>query len=857
MSLSNLINRWRHDPSIIESIEAWETIPARKANLVPFPENLHPAIVYGLQTEDIHSLYSHQNDTFHAISNHQNVVIVTGTSSGKSLCYNLPVASTLINYDDASALYLFPTKALAHDQLSKFNSWLAGINQYTGLDKLSNYSISTASYDGDTPITARSQVRTKARIIFSNPDMLHAGILPQHTRWESFFKGLRFVIIDEMHTYRGVFGSHVANVIRRLKRIAGHYGTEIQFILTSATIGNPLEHAQNLIEESVVVIDEDGSARGENHFLIYNPPIIDPDLGIRASVINESIRLADDLYTSEIQTIVFSRTRRSVEILLSLFRSSILQQYQSSPTYQDSIRAYRSGYLPAHRRIIEAGLRSGSVRTVIATSALELGIDIGHMGAALLVGFPGSISGTWQQAGRAGRGQNSSVIVLMSSSSPVDQFLAKHPQYLFSQSPEQARINPDNLLILLSHLKCAIFELPFKRGDCFGNLESEFVFEFLDLLIKDGSILKSEGNYYWLSDAYPSGSISLRNTSAKRFPLQTQEENQIERIGEIDESSAFWMVHPGAIYLHEGDTYIVDDLDYENQVVTLQSISVDYYTRPTQKTEITLIEQIQEKNTHGCIVSFGNINVKEQVTGFNKHLWMTNERIDFVELTLPPSELVTQGYFVKINEKTVNTLREQGLWNNDPNDYGPDWKPQRKSARERDNFTCQVCGIIETDHQHHVHHKIPFRSFNSYGEANNLGNLVTLCSNCHKRVETGVRIRTGLSGLTHLIGYLAPFYLMCDQIDIGVYSDPQSHLNAMGPILCAFDRIPGGMGFSQRLYDIHNELFINAYELTSKCGCNDGCPSCVGPGGEFGGGSKKESLAILEILTNYSGTTDN
>jgi len=314
MTLSNLIDHWRRDPSITECIQAWETIPAKEAAFVPFPENIHPALVFGLRMEGIQSLYLHQYDTFHAITNNKNVVIVTGTSSGKSLCYNLPVANTLINFNDASALYLFPTKALAQDQLSKFNSWLAEIYKYEGIKKTPAFSIHAANYDGDKPINARSKTRTKARVVFSNPDMLHAGILPQHTRWESFFKGLRFVIIDEMHTYRGVFGSHVANVIRRLKRIANHYETEIQFILTSATIGNPLEHAQNLIEEPAVVINKDGSARGENHFLIYNPPIIDPDLGIRASVINESIRLADDLFTSDIQTIVFSRTRRSVVI---------------------------------------------------------------------------------------------------------------------------------------------------------------------------------------------------------------------------------------------------------------------------------------------------------------------------------------------------------------------------------------------------------------------------------------------------------------------------------------------------------------------------------------------------------------
>ncbi len=415
----------------------------------------------------IDSLYSHQLEAWTYIRNGVNIVLATGTASGKTLAYNLPIIASLLTNTDARALYLFPTKALAQDQLSALHQLQSSIKN-----------LQSKIYDGDTPQSQRASIRKNASIIFSNPDMLHTGILPHHTNWSDFFHNLRFVVIDEMHTYRGIFGSHVANVIRRLKRVANFYGAAPQFILTSATIGNPKELAQRLIESSIELIDQDGSSRGERHFLLYNPPVIDESLGLRKSSMMESVRLTQDLLANNIQSVVFARSRRSVEMILTYLQQSSLTQCAPPPIQREAgseraIRGYRSGYLPSQRREIEKGLRNGTVKAVVATNALELGIDIGGLDAAVLVGYPGSIASVYQQSGRAGRGETPALSVLVASANPLDQFLAHHPDYFFGQSPEQGLINPDHLLILLNHLRCAMFELPFQKDESFGLLDAD------------------------------------------------------------------------------------------------------------------------------------------------------------------------------------------------------------------------------------------------------------------------------------------------------------------------------------------------------------------------------------------------
>ena len=842
MSLPVLLSTWRADPSIALNIVAWRTFPPQPARFVPFPDDLHPALADALHAQGISALYTHQAAAWRHAQDGQHVVVVTGTASGKTLCYNLPVLDRLLRHPQARALYLFPTKALAQDQLAVISDQLSVISNQGAV-------IRAATYDGDTPAEARPAIRATARLVISNPDMLHVGVLPHHTLWAEFFGNLQFVVIDEMHAYRGVFGSHVANVLRRLKRIARFYGSSPQFILTSATIANPVELAERLIEEPVVLVDDDGAARGPRHFLIYNPPVVNRDLGLRRSALLESVRLASDLLQHGVQTIVFARARRTVELILSYLRRSWAGARSETFAHQRSeIRAYRSGYLPRHRREIERGLREGKARTVVATNALELGIDIGSLGAAILTGYPGTIAGTWQQAGRAGRKNEASLAALVASASPLDQFLARHPDYFFERSPEQALINPDNLLILLGHLRCAAFELPFQEGEGFGRVEGARVVEFLQFLHEAGVLHRSGGKYFWMADQYPAQDISLRSASSETVLLQVWGGNGWTTIGQVDQASAHWMVHPGAVYLHEGQTYLVEELDLEQHIARLRPAEVDYYTQPRLDTTVQLLDKFDEGEVRGATKAHGEIAVTTQVTGFRKLKWFTQEQLGMSEVSLPPTELVTTSYWLALSEDTVARLRDQGLWTGDPNDYGPNWAVQRDRARARDGYRCQVCGAPEQDRAHDVHHKVPFRAFASYRQANQLSNLVTLCPRCHRRAELAVRMRSGLAGLAFALGHLAPLFLMCDPADLGVHSDPKSPLAGGRPTVVIYDQVPAGIGFSERLFELHEELMARAYELVAACECVDGCPSCVGPAGEGGIGGKWETLAILDMV---------
>jgi DEAD/DEAH box helicase domain-containing protein len=717
------------------------------------------------------------------------------------------------------------------------------------------FEIPFAIYDGDTPSSSRPKIRQNAHLLISNPDMLHLGILPHHTSWSYFLQNLSFIVLDEAHIYRGVFGSHVANVIRRLKRIASYYGASPQFILTSATIANPIELAQKLTEEEIVLIDQDGSARGPRKFLIYNPPIIDEELGLRRSALQESVRLAEDLLTFDVQTIIFGRSRRSVELILTYLRehSSVLSQGsilnpQAKRSIENHIRGYRGGYLPSQRREVERGLRDGDIRTVIATNALELGIDIGGLGASLLVGYPGSIAATWQQSGRAGRGDETALSILVATSAPLDQFLASHPEYLFQRSPEHALINSNNLLILLEHIRCALFELPFNNSEGFGDLDAAQLREILGVLQEEGVLHTSKDKYFWMSDSYPAQAISLRSISTSPVNLQVWGDQGLVTIGQVDQASATWMVHPNAIYLHEGKQYLVEDLDFEANIAVLTPSNTDYYTVPRSKTAVQLIAIQNQLETKRITKAFGEIQITSQLTGFHKIRWYTHERLGTEELSMPPADLFTTGYWLSLSDRTVDNLRELGVWNSDPNNYGPNWNEQRDKARARDGYICRVCGVSEGEHAHHVHHITPFRTFSNYQEANRLENLTTLCPSCHRRVESAVRVRSGLAGLAYVFGQLAPFFVMCDSNDLGIHSDPKSPFTDGKPTIVIYDQAPDGLGFSQHLFEMHSELIKQSHNLVKSCPCSEGCPSCVGPGGESGQGSKKETLSILEIL---------
>ena len=833
--IKRLLNRWRSQPTVAENVVEWRVLAPKAADVCLFPGDLSPALISVLRTQGIISLYRHQALAYKKARDGENIAIVSGTASGKTLCYNLPVIDGLIKYPQGKALYLFPTKALAQDQLS---------NLRETLNQLEDIRVNRANlYDGDTPHHIRSLLRHDSAIILTNPDMLHTGILPHHTAWKDFFSALRFVVIDEMHAYRGVFGSHVANVLRRLKRVCRFYGSQPQFILTSATIANPGSLAERLIEKPVTVINKDGSPHGERHFLIYNPPFVDKKLGVRQSALMDGTLLASDLINEDIQTIVFGRTRRGIELILTYLRQ------RSTEANPNQVRGYRSGYLPKERRAIEEGLRSGEVKAVVATNALELGIDIGGMDAAVLIGYPGSIAATLQQAGRAGRKLAPSLAVLVTAPNAMDQYLARHPQYIFNRSPEHALIEPNNLLILLGHIRCAAFELPFSSEECSGAIPSERLGAFLTLLTEEGVLHQQGDRFFWMADQYPAAGISLRNATPDNITLIRKSAYAQDTIGQVDLVSAYWMVHPEAIYLHEGTSYLVEELDLDAGAAYLRETAVDYYTQANQNTQVEERSLIKQSKVAAAIKSLGEILVTNQVTGYRKIRWFTYEVLGSGQVHLPPTFLNTIGYWISLNEATVNKLKDQMLWHEGANEYRPEWKTIRQQVLRRDGQRCQVCGITGPAQPLHVHHIQPFRSFTNAEAANQLQNLVTLCPNCHRQAETRVRIRSGMTGVSYLIHNLAPLLLMCDGDDIGVHYDPNITLGDGQPTLVCYDTIPGGLGLSESLYERHQDLMMSGYEAVAQCECEDGCPSCVGPIGEEGSGGKSEALAIFKALT--------
>jgi DEAD/DEAH box helicase domain-containing protein len=846
-ALAAAMQHWQEDPDTAPNFAVWRTLEPRLPHMHPVPGDLDPRLKTALEAAGIHELYSHQAQVWDLIRAGRDVVLATGTASGKTLAYNLPVISALLAAGGAKALYLFPTKALAQDQLTIL------VRQLQGLDPVQSPKLEAAIYDGDTPQSHRASTRLNARIVISNPDMLHTGILPHHTIWADFFRQLRFVVIDELHTYRGVFGSHVANVLRRLQRIAGFYGSAPQFILSSATIGNPSQLAEKLIGRPVALVDTDGSSRGPRHFLLYNPPVVQPALGLRKSSVLESVRLVRELFMEGIQTVVFARSRRTVELILSYLKEPGVPRSDGSRSHgarvsEGKVRGYRSGYLPSQRREIEQGLRDGTVRTVVATNALELGIDIGGLGAAVLCGYPGAIASVYQQSGRAGRGSESAVAVLVASAAPLDQYLAHHPDYFFGRSPEHALINPDHLLILLSHLRCAMFELPFSEGEGFGSVPSGTLREYLDYLVTSNEAHAAGGKYFWMSDSYPAAALSLRSASAENVILQSFADDRPTTVGEVDFESALWMVHPKAVYLHEGQQYFVQELDLEKKTAALVPVALDYYTEPQRETEIRIPGEITREDVPGGEKGWGEMQVTTRVVGFKKLRWLTQENLGSEKLDLPSTDLQTTGYWVALSEEAAQDLRLSGDWTNDPNDYGPDWPAITLAVRTRDGFRCTVCGAPESGREHDVHHKVPFRSFASAADANRLENLVTLCRADHRRAEQNVRMRSGLAGVGYVLGQLAPLSLMCDPGDLGVHVDSAGTVRPGFPGIYLYDQVPAGIGFSQRLFDLHEEMVARGIELIEECPCDDGCPSCVGPGGENGAGGKRASLAILRVL---------
>ena len=915
MSIGDVIAELGRDRGFMANVTAWETLPACAGQLVEAPGGLHPALRVALQRRGIGQLYSHQADAVtSALEGHPSIAVVTPTASGKTLCYMLPVLQSLLSDSDATALFLFPTKALAHDQLAEIGDWIgetAGVDG-VGADGLANAGL-VAAYDGDTPAAGRRSVRQKARVVLSNPDMLHAGILPYHGEWARFFAGLRYVVIDEMHSYRGVFGSHVANVLRRLRRVASHYGSRPQFLLTSATIANPQQLAESLSEQPARVIDNNGAPQGKKHIVLYAPPLYDPIQGLRRSSVLESQELAVRFLRGGLQTIVFGRARLTVELLLSYIREGLQDGGRKGRRGEDedavrispgAVRGYRGGYLPQERRQIEAGLRTGSVRGVVATNALELGIDIGQLEAAVICGYPGTIAAAWQQWGRVGRTTGESVAVLVATAGALDQYIVNNPQYLLRRSPERALANADNLVLLVDQMRCAAFELPFVEGDGFG--QSPFTGEVLELLAEEKSVQQFGSSFLWRGGGYPSRQFGLRSIGGEPVVVQAgnsdrapasgsggreertggrrasdagvtrdQKGDRFTVVGEVDAASAPFQVHEGAVYMHEGRSFLVEKLDLEERLAWVWPAKVEYYTEASTETEIEVISVHESRVSGGAELGYGEVFVTSQVTQYRRVRRFTHENLGILPLDYPPTTLDTAAYWLEVTAEAQEALMEAGDWRDSPNDYGPDWQEQRAKTRERDGYCCAECGATEgRGRQHDVHHRVPFRVFNYIPglnrndlDANRLENLVLLCRRCHHRLEAGVRARTGMDGVAYALGNLAPLHLMCDRRDIdvaiireqtegGLLShrlpavSPPSQKELTAPRIYIYERIPAGIGFSAQLYKRHDELMAGAVDLIRGCGCRYGCPACVGPvllvdSGQLSGGQGSDRHSDL------------
>lgn len=619
-------------------------IAATEARFAPLPSDLRPELAAALSRRGIERLYSHQADAYDAVRSGRHLVVVTPTASGKTLCYNLPVLQRLLEHPERRALYVFPTKALAQDQLAELSALKHGLPIDLRVD----------TYDGDTSPGRRTAIREGGHIVMTNPDMLHAGLLPHHTRWRRLFSSLDFVVIDELHTYRGLFGSQVANVIRRLKRICAFYGSAPTFICASATIANPLELAQKLLEEeNIELVERNGAPRGERRLIFYNPPLLNREMGIRRSSMLEARRIAAPWIRSGVQTIVFCRSRLQVEVMLSYLRQDLAPRLDAA----QRVRGYRAGYLPLHRREIEAGLRSGEITSVVSTNALELGIDIGSLQTAILVGYPGTIASTWQQLGRAGR-RSGSVGVFVASSSPLDQFIVRHPEYFLSADPEEGLIDPDNLLLLAGHLQAGLFELPFEAEERLGRKD---VRELLELFEEDGSASRSAGRWFWSRQAFPADEIHLRRIAADNVVIIDTSQPRPRVIGEMDQFTAPVLLHEEAVYLHEGAQFHVERLDWEEKKAYVHPVEVDYYTDALAAVTVQVLDTFGGPDQDGLSRSHGELKITALASMFKKIRFHTHENIGSGPIHLPEQTLHTTGYWITVDEDLWRTLGRETL----------------------------------------------------------------------------------------------------------------------------------------------------------------------------------------------------
>ncbi len=641
--VETVLDRILEEPSLARGVVHHAIVPPRDPVFAAFPEWLDPRIRAGLGSRGIESLYSHQAEAIEAVRSGEDVVVVTPTASGKTLCYALPVLQALAEDPSARALFLFPTKALGQDQVAEF----AGLSRAAGL------AVSAATYDGDTPAPIRSAIRTAGQVVVTNPDMLHSAILPHHTKWFQLFEQLRVIVIDELHTYRGVFGSHVANVIRRLLRLCAHYGSSPVIVCCSATIGNPAELAGTLTGRPARLVDRTGAPIGERHILLVDPPILDLATGARGSALTLAQRWALPFLRAGRQTIVFGRSRVAVEILLTGLREALRESFGP----RSKVRGYRGGYLPTERRAIEHGLRDGEVLGVVSTNALELGVDIGRLDVAVLAGYPGSIAATRQQIGRAGRRRDVSVAIVVASSAPVDQYVIHHPEFLLERPPEEARLDPDNLHVLLGHLRCAVFEMPFEPGEIFGPAPAD---DLLAFLAEEGHVRQAgDGRWYWSSENFPASAISLRTAAPENVVIIDTTPDRPKVIGEVDLFSAQVLVHENAIYLHESAQFHVDKLDWGERKAYVRRVDVDYYTYANRAVTLKPLEVFAEAPAPGGRRLHGEVMVASLVTLFKKLKFVTDENVGWGPIHLPELELQTTAYWLTAERLAPGWRRDE------------------------------------------------------------------------------------------------------------------------------------------------------------------------------------------------------
>jgi len=749
MSVGSVLERLLAQEDFRRNLTLDHTVPARPARYAPFPPALDSRLAYALASRGITQLYTHQAEAAERSMRRQDVVVVTPTASGKTLCYNLPVLHTVLQEPEARALYLFPTKALAQDQLAELHGLIGSLEA----------DIKTYTYDGDTPTSARQAIRQTGHIVVTNPDMLHTGVLPHHTRWVKLFANLRYIVIDELHAYRGVFGSHLANVLRRLFRVCEFYESHPAIIACSATIANPQELAERLTGRPMTLIDNNGAPAGPKRLLFYNPPVVNRQLGIRRSSTLEAQRIGEAFLRGDVQTIIFGRTRLQVEILLSYLQQSLANRLGDSR----AIRGYRGGYLPLQRREIERGLRDGSVRGVVSTNALELGIDIGHLDVAILVGYPGTIASAWQQIGRAGRRRELAAAVYVASSNPLDQYLVNHPEYFLERDPEQGLIDPDNLLILSAHLQAATFELPWNVEERFGTAP---IAELLRILEEDGAVHRAGDAWHWSADAFPAEGVSLRSAAADNIVI-VDVSRGARVIGEMDQFSAPVFLHEEAIYLHEGQQYHVDRLDWEEKKAYVRPVKVDYYTDANLAVTIRVLETLQRQASEALPVHHGEVRVTALPTIFKKIRFHTHENIGSGPISLPEQQLHTTAFWMEIPEVIARQFPRAAL-------------------------------------------------------------------------------QGGIQGLANVLTQVACLFLMCDPKDLGGFAETRSPHTGAATVF-VYERYPGGVGMSARLFDLQRSVLAAAHQLVSSCPCEHGCPSCAGPALEVGESGKAVTLQLLQM----------